>query len=289
MKTLIINADDMGVSPHVNRAIVALYKASAITGTSIISPGEAFAEACCSLKENGIEEVGAHLTLTGNFRPVTLKGEGMKSFMARNGRFPKNYILFALGVFLGKIGRKELKNELIAQIEKVLEQGLTLTHLDSHEHVHMLPEVWEIALELCAEFSIPYIRIPLETLPSNGSGSGVKDVIRSRALRFFSKSAHKRLSGTSVRVNDMFLGHVHSGKLNGDVLSFMADNIAEGITELAIHPADNSPELFKEFPWYRNGPAEIKALMSEKWKNKLNEQGVTTATHSEAFEKPPRR
>lgn len=283
MKTLIVNADDMGVSPHVNSAIVSLYKASAITGTSIISQGEAFSEACFSLKENGISEVGAHLTLTGNFRPVALKGEGSRGFLTREGYFPNNYLLLALCVFLGRAGRKELKNELASQIEKIMGQGLTVTHLDSHEHVHMLPQIWDIAVELCSEFSIPYIRIPMERLPAYGPGANVKDAVRSRALRFFSKSVHKRLSGTSIYSNDAFLGHVHSGKLNGEVLSFMADNMAEGITELAVHPADNSPELFNELPWYRNGPDEMKALMSEKWKDKLNELGVITATHSEAI------
>ena len=279
MKTLIINADDMGVSPAINDAVIKLYRKGAITGTSIIAPGEAFREACRVLKENGISRAGAHLTLTGKFRPTVSSGFSSKCLIDNDGYFPKGYFPLAAKLACGKVKKTALREELAAQIEKIKGEGLSVTHLDSHEHVHMLPWVMDIALELCSEFSIPYIRIPLESPFVTKVDFRLKDLIRYKALRFFSTNAKKVLPKFAVCSNTDFLGHFHSGRLNKSILMAMADNIPEGITELAVHPAVNSPEFLREFPWYSNGHVEMEVLMSEDWENKLKTRGITLAAH----------
>jgi chitin disaccharide deacetylase len=284
MKSLIINADDMGVSGAVNDAVIALYKASAITGTSVIAPGSAFSGACRLLRENGIEEVGAHLTLTGNFRPLSPPGAEIRNLLTEQGFFPSGYLELVPRSFFARVRRAALKDELSRQIEKIRREGFTVTHIDSHEHVHMLPGILDITLELCSEFSVPYLRFPAENPAVSRKRFAVKDLIRQSALSFFSAIAEKKISRAGICFNSAFLGHFHSGRLNEDILSFMADKIAEGITELAVHPADNSPELFKEFPWYKNGPAEMKALMSGKWQDKLKALGIKLVSHRTASE-----
>jgi chitin disaccharide deacetylase len=271
MKALIINADDMGTSTYINSAIMRLYKNLAITGTSINACGPAFAQGCRLLKESGINEAGVHFTFTENFKPVNFKG-----------CFPASYISLSLKLLLGIIKMQELKDELRFQIEKIRNEGFTITHMDSHEHVHILPWIWDIALELCKEFSIPYIRIPLENRSVSKISFTVKDAVRSAALRFFSKKTYKGMEKYSLCSSNAFFGHFHSGRLTGDILSFMADNMPDAITELVVHPADYSDELLKSFPFYKNGPNEVSVLMSDEWKKKLKSLGITLISHADA-------
>ena len=282
MKALIINADDMGVSPFINSEIIRLYKASAITGTSINACGPAFTEACRLLRDNGINEAGAHLTLTENYPPVNPGTYKIKGFLSKKGHFPSGYINLALKLYFGKIKRQALKDELRLQVENIRNEGFVITHMDSHEHVHMLSDVWKIALELCREFTIPFIRIPFESLTVFKIDFTLKDMARSTALRFFSKKAYRALQGFQVCSSDAFLGHFHSGRITGDTLSFMADNIPEAITELVVHPAAYSQELLRENPFYKNGPIETKALMSGQWREKLSTLGINLISHADA-------
>jgi len=284
MKILIINADDMGVSQAVNNAVISLYKASAITGTSVIAVGDAFPEACRLLRDNGIKEAGVHITLTGKFKPVTFENPEIKGLLSKQGYFPRDYFFLSSKCSLGKIKKQALRAEMYAQIEKVKREGLTVTHLDGHEHVHMMPWVLDIALELCVEFSIPYIRIPVESPLVFRISFKVKDLIRYGALKLFSIKAKRKVPKVAVCSNSAFLGHFHSGRLNRKILLSLADTITDGITELAVHPSENSPLFFKSFPWYRNGTVEVEALKSEEWKDKLNSLGISPISHSKASE-----
>ena len=285
MKTLIINADDMGVSPAVNDAIIRLYQTESITGTSIIAVGTAFSEACRALRDNEIREVGVHLTLTGKFRPVTSETKGMKNFLTKEGYFPPDYVSLAAKLYLGKIKKQTLRDELYSQIEKIREEGFTITHLDSHEHIHVLPGILDTVLELCAEFEIPYIRLPRENPFVCRKSFNCKDLIRYAALRLFSSSAARKISKTSLSFNTSFLGHFHSGRLNNEILSFMAENITDGTTELAVHPAVHSLEFLKNSPWYKNAQTEMNELTKEAWKTTLKTKNITPTPHSKATKK----
>ena len=109
-----------------------------------------------------------------------------------------------------------------------------------------------------------------------------KDLLRYAALRYFAKRARKAVSAAGLATCDVFLGHFHAGRINGKTLSFFADNLKEGVTELAVHPAVMSRELMEDSPWHRNGQIEMEALLSDGWKEALEKRGVKLLTHREA-------
>lgn len=66
-----------------------------------------------------------------------------------------------------KMYQEELKKEIAAQIAKVV--GLTGTkkiNVDSHQHFHMIPIVWEAIMEVVKEqgYELEYLRISLDPL-----------------------------------------------------------------------------------------------------------------------------
>jgi chitin disaccharide deacetylase len=271
VKSLIINADDLGLSDPVNSAIGLLYDSSAITGSSIMPVARRFDGAVSMLKEKGVKDPGVHLTFTSGAEPVT-GGVLFSSYPALMSRY-----------FSGRLDLGWVRGEIRAQINKVAEQLFEPTHIDSHEHIHMLPGIFDIVLDAAREFNIPYVRVPVERSFVVKKDLTVKDLLRHWALKVFTPRARAAFSGKGLFSCDSFLGHFHAGRINTRTLKFFTDNIEDGITELAVHPAVMSRELIEDSPWHRNGQIEMEAIMSPEWKEELEKHGIELISHRQAI------
>lgn len=281
-KKLIVNVDDVGLSDAVNEAAEKCYRENAITGVSVMVCGKRFQDAASMLRRLGKTEVGVHLTLAGKFPPCTQNRSAIKSLLSGEGTFVRNYRRFMLHYFQRRLNPDEIYLELANQIKKVRAEGLEVTHLDSHEHVHMIPAVLKITLRLANEFGVPYIRLPLEGAAVFRKQFKARDLARHAALKVFAARAKKAISGAGLYCNDAFLGHFHSGRINDDILCFMMENLPGGVTELALHPAVMSPRLLEDSPWHRNAPVELDALLNGKWRKAAETNGARLVTHKEA-------
>ncbi|MCK4851650.1 MAG: ChbG/HpnK family deacetylase [Candidatus Omnitrophica bacterium] len=282
MKSLIINADDCGLSEEINQAVEICYRAGSITGVSIMSPGACFQPAARMLRNTGKTDVGVHLTLTGNLPPCAEDRAGVGTLLGRNGKFLPDYKSFGSRYLLRGIRQDQVYRELKAQIEQILEQGLSITHLDSHEHVHVFPGVFKVTLKLAEEFNIPYIRIPRENLSVITRSFSIKDLMRYAGLNGLAASAGARISRSGRKYNNAFWGHFHSGRIDDDILCFIMENLGQGVNELAVHPAVASREFLEEFPWHRNARKELGALMDGRWKTCLDPGDVRLVSHRQA-------
>lgn len=86
MKLLIVNADDFGLHPAVNRGIIAGHVNGCISSTSIMPGGGAFEDAAALAAAHPRLGVGVHLTLVGE-KPVLDPSE-VPSLVDGDGRFP---------------------------------------------------------------------------------------------------------------------------------------------------------------------------------------------------------
>ncbi|MBD3379595.1 MAG: ChbG/HpnK family deacetylase [Candidatus Omnitrophica bacterium] len=279
MKKLVINADDAGLSSCVNEAVIKCLEEGAVTGTSVMPCGESFSEASAMLKDAGVTEAGLHITLTGGFKPASSSASEVYSLLGEEGRFPATYIGLFRRLAAGKVSAGHLRKELGAQLDALREEGLTVTHIDSHEHVHMFPGILSEVIALAGRSGVEYVRFPCEWSGFCVSLS-VKDILRHSALKFFALLSRRKFR--EVKHNDLFMGHYHAGRVDEEVLGMFIENAAEGLTEVAVHPCAYDAEFLEKNPWYANGPAELEALLSEKWKKKIREGGVRLVSHGEA-------
>ena len=60
---------------------------------------------------------------------------------------------------LRKFTAREVHREMEAQIARVLHAGIRPTHLDSHQHVHLMPGVFDITLDLAEAYKIRVVRL----------------------------------------------------------------------------------------------------------------------------------
>lgn len=266
-KLVIINADDLGLSPAVNEAINEYYTSGSITGTSMIACGENFSDACSMLRSMNENEVGVHLTLTGGLRPCTENIADIKTLLQSGDVFINGYGRLVSKYFKREIKTNEIVLEFEAQIEKVKREGFSITHIDSHEHIHMLPGILKIVVGLARKYNIPYIRIPVEPFYVVKKSFRIIDLVRYIALRSASLFAYRGSLKTEKDIcyNDAFLGHFHSCRITDDILSFLVKRVSLGITEVAVHPGTKGSDLI-------NGT----------WKAAAESSGVKLITHREA-------
>ncbi|MCK5450297.1 MAG: ChbG/HpnK family deacetylase [Candidatus Omnitrophica bacterium] len=279
-KKLIINIDDVGLSRAVNEAVKECHVRGVSVETSLMSVGEAFEEACSMFKDLGRESTGVHLTLTGNFLPCASR-KNVGSLIRENGQFYKDYFKLLSMLLGGKLKSKEIELEFEEQIKKIKDNGFEITHLDSHEHIHMMPAIFHITVNLAKKYNIPYIRIPKERTSSMMKSFKMKDVVRQFVLKAAVFGKKRTVFKNGLMCNDEFLGHFHSGRMNDDVLCSLLPGVKEGVTELGVHVAVHDPGFLNKFPWYKNGQIELNMLLNGKWRKRIKTLNIEVVTHRE--------
>lgn len=219
MRRLIVTADDVGLDRGMTAGAIEGHRNGIVTACSIVANGRAFDDAIARLRDVPKLEVGVHLTLVEE-RALTT-GEVM----------PRNWMRFL-------ISRKgDLEAELRAQIKKVAASGLRVTHLNGHQHLHMLPRVRPIVETLAREFGIGYIRVV------NDRGG-----IRRRAA----VAALNVLGSGRGRT----IGVAEAGHLTAERIVALLDQVSD-VTELVSHPGVNVSDYRH---WNYEWDAETRAL-----------------------------
>ncbi|MBW1988986.1 MAG: ChbG/HpnK family deacetylase [Deltaproteobacteria bacterium] len=150
---VIINGDDFGLTRGVNEGIARAHAEGVLTSASLMAVGRAFDHAVQTAAGLPDLDVGVHLVLTDE-APLT---DAAFAVGWPRGVFKDKGKLFgALMDQRGDLG--VIADEWRAQIRRVVEAGISPSHLDSHQFVHLFPGMFSICQDLAAEFSIPHVR-----------------------------------------------------------------------------------------------------------------------------------
>jgi hopanoid biosynthesis associated protein HpnK len=283
---LIVQADDFGLSEAVNRAVIAAHENGIVTATSLMAGGEAFEHAVALAKECPTLDVGVHLTLTEQ-QPVAAAGT-VRSLVGADGRFAPHAVQFAKRYLRGEIALAEVRTELDAQIRRVLDHGLVPSHLDGHQHVHVLPGIARIVAELARTYGIRAVRYPAERLRGYmlRDLAGLKDL--AGAKRVFEQLVVGGLSFLSplraLRRADRFVGFYFGGRLDERNLRTVLEHLpARRTIELMCHPGLDDPAS-RYGHWHYAWAAETAALSSPRIREMLEARGVRLIGYRELEE-----
>lgn len=158
-RPLVVNADDLGLTVGVNRAVRRAHVEGIVTATSVLAVGRAFDDAVAMLRDTPTLDLGVHLALVGEDPPLSLAAS-VPTLVDRRGNFPPTYRHFLVRAATGRVDRDEVRREFSAQLDAVRASGIPITHLDTHQHVHLWPPVAAVVLDLAAEAGIPQVRLP---------------------------------------------------------------------------------------------------------------------------------
>lgn len=238
MPRLIFNADDFGFTVGHNRAVVAAHQHGVLSRASLMSHGAAFADAVQCARNLPTLGIGVHLQLCEGL-PVT-PAEDVRPLVDAAGQFPDGILPIALRWQFQKSALAAIACEWHAQILRVHEAGLTIGHLDSHKHVHLLPPLLTIAMRLARQFAIPEIRLPAPQL----SWNNLRRRPAMMALWSLAQAAKPRLRRAGLRFADHFRGFECSGQLDASMLNRLLDDLpTAGCVEIMSHPAADCVEL----------------------------------------------
>lgn len=245
---LVINADDCGMQVAFNNAILLAAREGVLTSASACATGPALADAlervfpaCPGLG------AGIHLCLTVG-RGLTAgmgRGKGGDGGLLRpDGSFRpclNGFVWLRAHAWPNAALRAAVKGELRAQFEALLAR-LPLDHADSHHHAHMIPWVFDIVLDLCREYRVPFVRMTAEPLTAGALRRGRPGVLLAAHyanMRLMAWADRRRLARAgAIRANSVFCGLLHSGRMNAEeIAGFLDENRGAGLAEVLLHPA----------------------------------------------------
>ncbi|KJZ39678.1 MULTISPECIES: ChbG/HpnK family deacetylase [Pseudomonas] len=146
-RQVIVNADDFGLSACENAVIFGAFQAGVISSATAMANMPAFEAACVMAQHPMLEgRIGLHFNLTYG-RPLSQSILGRSNFCDNAGVFDFN--LPRHRFWLNRRDREAVLEELEAQWQHCVDNGLRPSHLDSHQHVH---NIWPIG-EIVARFA----------------------------------------------------------------------------------------------------------------------------------------
>ncbi len=273
MRRLIVNADDFGLHAAVNRGILAAHTAGIDSSASLMASGAAFDEAVQFARQCPELGVGVHLTLVGA-RPV-LPAADVSSLVDEAGVFHGSYPLFIKRLLRGKIRLVQVERELAAQIDRIRMAGIQPSHLDSHQHLHVLPGIGGIVLDLAQRFSIRAIRIPAEPVAFVGATPAtVGRLVGRGGLTLLATLFRQQAAAAGIRTTDHFFGMLAGGQLTESAILAILRRLPPGDAELMTHPGFADESLAAAYPWGYQWEAERLALAAPAVRQLLAERQI---------------
>ena len=145
-RLLIVNADDFGLSKGQNYGIIEACRNGIVTSTTALVNGQAIDHAVQLSRDEPSLAIGMHFVLTMGKPLTAMPG------LTRDG---------VLGKWIWQLAEEdalpleEITQELASQYLRFIELfGRKPTHLDSHHHVHMFPQIFPIVARFAAEEGI---------------------------------------------------------------------------------------------------------------------------------------
>lgn len=231
MIKLIVNADDFGYSKGINYGIIEAHRNGIVNSTTMMMNMPGVSHAVDLAKENPNLKVGIHLVLTCGKPLLT----DVPTLVDQNGFFKKNRDILESNISL-----EELEREWTAQVEKFLESGLTLTHIDSHHHVHTVPKFLPIVQKLSKKYNLSVRRVSdhaIEGVPPFSDVFLHEFYGEGATYDYFEKIVTQVQDGQTVEVM------CHPGYLDHEVLN-NSSYAKDRVTEVEILTSIRLPNQF---------------------------------------------
>jgi len=272
-RLLIVNADDYGLTEGISRGILLAHREGIVTSTSAIALGPAYPKVAKWLADEEALGVGVHLAAVGEDPPL-LSAREVPSLVGKRGHLCESYNAFVARALLGRIDPEDVRREFTAQLEMVQELGVTITHLDAHQHLQLWPSVCEVVIGLATRFGIPAVRVP-RFRARNPVALGVT-VLGARLAR---KAKGAGLAFPLDAVGIECAGHLDEQRLP-TVLARLAAH-GHAAVELTVHPGEGEDRDRGRYQWGYQWEDELSALVGPVAKQAVAAAGFRLATYAD--------
>jgi len=241
-RALIVTGDDFGLSPQINEAIERAHRDGILTSASLMVGSPACDDAVARARRNPHLRVGIHVVMVRGL-PV-LPCEEVRDLLDADGMLCHDLFAAARRWTFRAEAKQQLRAEVRAQFEKFVATGLTLDHIDSHNHMHMHPFALDTILEIGRDYSstrgTPLLRVPYE--PPLASWRAARNRMLSRfatayALRPWVARMRSRARRFGYPTTDAVFGIRDSGAVTSERILGYLRELPDGLTEIYSHPS----------------------------------------------------
>lgn len=155
---LIMNADDFGKDAETVRATVSCFEEGVLSSATIMPNMPATRQAVDFALEHGSFSYGVHLTFVGDGqeRPISDPAE-IRALVSSDGRFLPSRTVRRRAL-LGQIPAIQIEREMTAQLRKIVEMGVPVSHVDSHCHLHKFRAFLTVLERVLPHFGVDRVR-----------------------------------------------------------------------------------------------------------------------------------
>jgi predicted glycoside hydrolase/deacetylase ChbG (UPF0249 family) len=297
MTSVIINADDLGIHPDINRGIVEAFRFGILTSSSFMVTTPYFKETVADTVLTTGLPVGLHLSLS--YGTSITAPSRIPSLVDAKGRFIRSAATLIGGLAQESAFYEQIRVELDAQIALAREHGVKPTHLDSHQHVHMNPVIFRIVEDLALRHGIAAMRMVREPFfLFELRHQLVSNLRRSNPLKLALLQYRARQIRPRVMTNDAFFGVMYSGNLGKPAFIAFLRAVAgdHGVWEVGIHPGHGPEPTAREpngapvhpfvaSPWRGH---ELALLVDPEVKHLIAEAGISLISFAGLAPRPMR-
>lgn len=286
---IFVHADDFGISDEISNNILDTIQNGVTNSISIVTNTDSFQENAEKIKAFQNLTQTLHINIVEG-KPLASKSE-IPDIVNQDGEFKYSFFtLWLKYVFASKEKKGEFREQLGIEIAYQIQRYMSIfetkeLRVDSHMHLHMIPFVFDLLLEMAKEYPIKHIRIPCEKRYIDRfswrkyiSVNLVKHVL----LNFLSNINAPKLKEYGINRNDFFIGVLSTGNCGYHDLKSGLEVIRRGGTvgsvEVLFHPGGirssksatwTSKQNFKSYYSSPNRSSEKRVLMDFKTKETL--------------------
>jgi len=265
-RVLITHIDDMGFCHAANQASLQCLTEGSATCASILVNAPWFQEAAMMSAAHPELDLGVHLTLTAEY--PTFRWPALSTRDPASGLLDASGYLWATredAIRHVKVDAAEA--EMRAQIDRALEAGIDVTHIDTHMGSVVHPKFLARYLGLAAEYQIPAFlpRITRDRLESLGEGEMAEGYLE--ILEMVQQEKNPTLDDilieTMVPLNEKSAFYKN-----------LISKVAPGLTHLLFHPAVDGEELAAIADTHASRHADFVAFSDQRLRDFALAQGI---------------
>jgi predicted glycoside hydrolase/deacetylase ChbG (UPF0249 family) len=257
-RLLLVNADDFGMYPAINEAVVRAHEQGIVRSTSLMVPCPGAAHAVDLLRNQPDLPFGVHLSVVRDIAhyqwgPLAPR-ERVPSLLAEDGDL---YTLDRMDELLERADLDELEAEFRAQIEAVLVTGLQPTHLDWHCLLDGgRADVFEMSVRLATEYGVA-LRVDSRLFGDRLQRQGLPT------------ANHELLDSFALAIEDKAARYAE-----------LLRALPAGLTEWAVHPGLGTVDARRIDPnGWRVRQTDLAFLTSPQAREIVQQEGITLISY----------
>ena len=291
MGNIFLHADDYGLTRGISDSLDKLIEKEKLNSISIIVNG--YDE--YDLKLNKDVRIASHINIFEN-KPISNENF-LKDILDNNGRFRESFTFYLFSYYLGStLKRKKIRNQIRIEVEsqlikliKSLKGDQSINSIDSHNHIHMIPYIFNIFIEVCLKYDIKNIRTVHEffdfSFPKNNlfKFNFYVGIIKHVLLNSFTFLNSRKVKKNNLLTNKYYLGVLFSGRMSKELIDSPINKIKHNLKdndyiEIVLHPGILEKD---EYKYWENSPSLAKFYSSI---NRKDENTTLNNINNESYQ-----